>query len=139
MSWKVYTILAMLLCFFINLTIKKVTLLRDYRPELMIAWMAAFISLSMLVICRARGYSIVPECRSLPWIALLALLQGVFWTAYWAGIRTSPNPGYVAAIISANAILVVIASSVVFKSAFSVAHITGAVLVTIGICLILIF
>lgn len=130
--WVIYALIGFVGYFFVNFLFKFVS---SENPLLvsMILYGAAAISMFLLLITK-MDFSI--STRSLI-IAILIGICSVTATVFGIkSIKLSPNPGYSAAIYSANFVLLTIASVFVFDASLTITKFLGVLATLLGLILL---
>ena len=135
MNWFWYAIVSMVFLSIMFLFITKATKF-GVRPELVYVFQSVFaIGLGLLYLFASKISISLPKGI---WVFLI--LAGIFAVIgnflMFKSISIAPNPGYAIAVISADALLVAIASIFIFKSEFTWIKAMGVILVTLGVVLL---
>jgi len=135
MNWFWYALIGMVFLSVMFLLITKVNKL-GVRSELVYVLPSIFAVLfGLIYIFAVKIPFAVPKSI---WIFLV--LAGLFAVIgnllMFKSLSLAPNPGYALAIISADVLLVAIASVFIFKSEFTVIKAIGTVLAVVGIILL---
>ncbi len=130
--WIIYAFLAFLGYLFVNLGMKFVSVENPYLVSLILYFAAGIAMLAVLL--PKFQFSIAP--KSIAIAAVMGLFSVGATVFALKAMKTAPNPGYVAAIFSANFVVLSIISVFIFGSTLSLKGILGAIAVFVGLLLL---
>lgn len=139
-SWLALS-LTMLIIGAINTLLCKLNNVLVRGDDLVCAFCAMFvtgvIAGCFLVRQRKRVVALAKKSRWMLWLSLLGIVVTnlVGWVVWVRALRIAPNPGLVHAIANADVVLVVLLSSLFFKSTLTPRVMLGVVCVAVGVVL----
>lgn len=130
--WIIYAFLAFLGYLFVNIGMKFVSVENPYLVSLILYFSAGIVML--IVLLQKFEFSIAP--KSIAISAVMGLFSVGATVFALKAMKMTSNPGYVAAIFSANFVVLSIISVFIFGSSLSLKGIAGVIAVFVGLLLL---
>ncbi len=135
MNWFTLAIFALPL-FAVMTLIQKHVLNQGTTPIVVGVYLQGISFIFFLIMALIKKESLKLSFSSISFMILAGLFALIAMILTITSFQTSPNPGYTQAIISANAILVLFCSWILFSSEISSIKLVGVLLTIIGVVLI---
>jgi len=132
--WAVYAFVGFFGYFFVNLLLKYVSNESPYLVSLVL-YSSAATAMAVILVPKGKAAFFMP-LKPLAVSAAIGVFSVVATVYAVKSVKLSPNPGYSAAIYSANFVLVAIASFVLFGSELSLKKIIGIFATLAGLVLL---
>jgi len=136
MNWKLMSGICAFIAFLVAIMMKKMTSIKGFSPEVTAMWYAGLLSAYMFVACVCTKQSWIPAKGMLPWIVVFSLAQFILISFLWRAMKTTPNPGYVIAIITLATFFILISAKIFLKSELDFKATLGSFMVLGGTILV---
>lgn len=135
MPWILYSIIAMISLAFLVLAVKKASDLGT-SAKIINLYIFGIVFMGFLVWNLASGEKLIVNKTALIFLIIASIFSLIANFLMFSVIGSSPNPGYVTAIIGLHGVIVLITSIFLFNSEFNLLKIIGSVLAVVAIILI---